>query len=97
MHDSVYDVAGDPRMAKAIRLILTKLADGPDGPLKEMSEGVLSGHVDLRAVTSTPFYDDALGTAVAPVLRQYEEMDEGTRRELVRRTEAELDDLLNSA
>ena len=49
MHDSAYDLAGgDARKAKLLRVSLQKLADGPDGALKEMAEGVLRGELDLR-------------------------------------------------
>ncbi|GAB7036562.1 MULTISPECIES: hypothetical protein [Catenuloplanes] len=94
MHDSAYELAGDRRMTKAVRLLLEKLAAGTDGTLKEMAEGVLAGNLDLREAAHSSIYGDALSAATEPALRRCAEMDEDERRALVRRTEAELEDLL---
>jgi hypothetical protein len=96
MHDSVYELAGDdPRMAKLLRASLTKLAAGADGPLREMAEGVLSGHVDLRQAAMSDTYGDELGSAFGRFWSHYEQLDQRERDELVRQTEVQLDELLD--
>ncbi|NJC69098.1 hypothetical protein HC031_05080 [Planosporangium thailandense] len=96
MHDSVYEVASDdPRLAKLLRASLTKLATGPEGPLREMAEGVLSGHLDLRRAAMSDAYGDALGSAFGRFWSHYEQLDQQERDELVRRTEDQLDALLD--
>ncbi|MGA5304602.1 hypothetical protein ACPCHT_32155 [Nucisporomicrobium flavum] len=96
MHDSVYDLAGDdPRMAKLLRASLTKLADGPDGPLREMAQGVLAGDVDLRQAAMSDAYGDELGAAFGQFWTRWEQLDDEERAQLVVRTEHQLDDLLD--
>lgn len=66
MHDSVYEIAGDdPRIAKLLRARLSRLAEGPAGPLQEMAESVLSGHQDLRLAAESDAYGSELGHASA--------------------------------
>ena len=96
MHDSVYEMAGDPRIAKALRLGLERIADGPDGPLKEMAEGVLAGNLDLREAASSEVYGEALGVAAGRFWTGYEQVGEDERTELIRRAESRLDELLES-
>jgi hypothetical protein len=96
MHDSVYEIAGDdPRIAKVLRASLTTLADGPDGPLREMAEGVLSGGLDLRRAAMSDVYGDELGSAFGAFWSEYETMDEAQRTELVGNAEQQLDALLD--
>ncbi|MBE1489027.1 hypothetical protein [Plantactinospora soyae] len=95
MHDSVYEIAGDdPRIAKLLRASLTKLADGPSGPLREMAENVLSGQQDLRVAATSDAYGSELGDAFGRFWSHYETLDETQRQELVEQTEGQLDDLL---
>jgi len=96
MHESVYDVAGDdPRLAKLLRVTLTELAEGPRGPLREMAEAVLEGQQDLREAAMSDAYGTELGTAFERFWSHYETLDEQERRDLVTRTERQLDDLLD--
>jgi hypothetical protein len=96
MHDSVYEMAGDdPRLAKLLRASLTKLAAGPDGLLKELAEGVLSGHVDLRQAAMSDTYGDELGSAFGRFWSHYEQLDQQERDELVQQTAEQLDELLD--
>jgi hypothetical protein len=96
MHDSVYDIAGnDPRIAKLLRLNLAKLAAGPDGPLKEMAEGVLDGHVDLRHAALTDTYGTELGTAFHRFQVYYQDLDAADRDQLTAATQQQLDHLLD--
>ena len=95
MHDSVYEMAGDPRVAKAVRLLLTELGDGPDGPLKEMAEGILAGNLDPREAAGSAAYGDELGTAFGSFWTRYQQLGPDERAELVEATERELDDLLD--
>lgn len=96
MHDSAYEIAGhDPRIAKVLRLSLTKLAQGPEGPLKEMAEGVLDGHVDLRQAAMSDAYGDELGSAMQRFETHYEALDPDERTELVDNAERQLDEVLD--
>jgi hypothetical protein len=96
MQDSVYELAGDDsRLAKLLRASLTKLAAGPDGLLKEMAEGVLTGHVDLRQAAMSDAYGDELGSAFGRFWSHYEQLDQQERDELVRQAEQQLDELLD--
>ncbi|GAA1805623.1 hypothetical protein HC028_03390 [Planosporangium flavigriseum] len=96
MHDSVYELVGDdPRLAKLLRASLSKLADGPEGPLREMAEGVLSGHVDLRQAAMSDAYGDELGAAFGRFWSHYEQLDQRERDELVRQAGQQLDELLD--
>ncbi|GII25491.1 hypothetical protein [Planosporangium mesophilum] len=96
MHDSVYEMAGDdPRLAKLLRASLTKLAAGPDGRLKELADGVLGGHVDLRQAAMSDAYSDELGAAFGRFWSHYEQLDQRERDELVGQTEQQLDNLLD--
>jgi hypothetical protein len=96
MHDSVYEIAGDdPRMAKLLRASLAKLAAGPEGPLREMAEGVLNGEVDLRQAAMSDAYGDELGAAFGRFWSRYEQLDQRERDDLVRQTEEQLDELLD--
>jgi hypothetical protein len=95
MHDSAYEIAGDdPRMAKVLRASLQKLADGPDGLLKEMAEGVLRGEVDLRQAAMSDAYGQELGDAFDRFSTYYTDLDQAERDRLVADTEGQLDDLL---
>ena len=92
MHDSAYDLAGgDPRKAKLLRVSLQKLADGPDGVLKEMAEGVLRGELDLREAAMSDVYGPALGAAFDQFSTYYTELDQEERDQLVATTERQLD------
>src|SRR5690349_7756405 len=96
MHDSAYDVAGgDPRKAKLLRVSLQKLADGPDGVLKEMAEGVLRDEVDLREAAMSDAYGPELGTAFDQFSTYYTELDRQQRDQLVATTQRQLDELLD--
>jgi hypothetical protein len=96
MHQSAYDVAGDdPRMAKLLRASLTKLANGPDGPLKEMADGVLSGQLDLREAAMSDAYGEELGVAFGRFQTYFDALDEEERQELVGQAEERLDELLD--
>lgn len=96
MHDSVYDIAGDDsRIAKLLRVSLTKLADGPDGPLKELAEGVLSGHVDIRQAAMSDACGDELGAAFDRFSSYYEQLDQDERVALVEKAERQLSVLLD--
>jgi hypothetical protein len=96
MHDSVYEIAGDdPRVAKALRAGLTKLADGPAGPLREMAEGVLDGGLDLRRAAMSDVYGAELGTAFGAFWSHYETLDEEQRAELTGNAERQLDAMLD--
>ena len=96
MHDSVYDLThGDPRLAKALKASLTKLADGPDSPLKEMAEGVLTGHVDLRQAAMSDAYGDDIGAAFNTFQTHYDHLDQAERDHLITKTEHQLDELLD--
>jgi hypothetical protein len=98
MHDSVYEIAGnDPRIAKALRASLTKLADGPDGPLREMAEGVLGGGLDLRQAAMSDVYGHELGSAFGAFWSTYETMDKTQRAELADSAEQQLDALLDES
>jgi hypothetical protein len=96
VHDSVYDIAGDdPRIAMLLRRSLTKLAAGPDGPLKEMAEGILDGHLDLRHAAMSDTYGDQLGAAFGRFWSHYQDLDPADRDQLVARTQRQLDELLD--
>lgn len=96
MHDSVYDLAGsDPRKAKLLRASLQQLADGPDGVLKEMAEGVLRGEVDLRQAAMSDAYGPELGAAFDRFSTYYTELDQDERDQLVATAERQLDELLD--
>jgi hypothetical protein len=96
MHDSVYEIAGDdPRMAKLLRAGLTKLAAGPDGPLKEMADGVLAGQVDLRQAAMSDAYGTELGAALDTFSSHYDQLDQDERDQLIATTEHQLDELLD--
>jgi hypothetical protein len=94
MHDSAYDIAGgDPRKAKLLRVSLQKLADGPDGVLKEMAEGVLRSELDLRDAAMSEVYGPELGTAFDQFSTYYTELDQQQRDQLVATTRRQLDEL----
>jgi hypothetical protein len=96
MHDSVYEIAGDdPRMAKLLRTSMQQLADGPDGLLKEMAEGVLRGDLDLREAAMSTVYGPELGKAFDQFTSYYTELDEQDRVHLVATTQRQLDELLD--
>jgi hypothetical protein len=96
MHDSAYDIAGtDPRKAKLLRASLQKLADGPDGLLKEMAEGVLRGEIDLRQAAMSDTYGPELGNAFDRFATYYTALDQSQRDLLVATTEHQLDKLLD--
>lgn len=96
MHDSVYDIAGDdPRMAKLLRTSLQQLADGPDGLLKEMADGVLGGELDLREAAMSSVYGPELGAALDQFTFYYRELDQQDRDQLVTTTQRQLDELLD--
>ena len=97
MHDSAYDLAGgDPRKTKLLRGSLQKLADGPDGVLKEMAEGVLRGDLDLREAAMSDVYGPDLGAAFDRFSTYYTELDQEERDQLAATTERQLDELLDS-
>jgi hypothetical protein len=97
MHNSVYEIAGhDPRLAKLLRASLTKLANGPDSPLREMAEGVLDGRLDLRTAAMSDAYGEELGTAFGQFWSYYEHLDDQQRQELVGQAEDQLDQLLDT-
>jgi hypothetical protein len=96
MHDSADDLAGgDPRKAKLLRVSLQKLADGPDGALKEMAEGVLRGELDIRDAAMSDAYGPELGAAFDRFTNYYTELDQEERDQLVATTERQLDELLD--
>jgi hypothetical protein len=96
MHDSVYDIAGDdPRKAKLLRASLQQLADGPDGALKEMAEGVLRGEVDLRQAAMSDAYGPQLGAAFDRFSTYYSELGQAECDELVATAERQLNELLD--
>jgi hypothetical protein len=97
MHDSAYDIAGgDPRKAKLLRASLQKLADGPDGLLKEMAEGVLRGEMDLRQAAMSDAYGPELGSAFDRFATYYVALDQAERDQLVATTEDQLNELLDT-
>jgi hypothetical protein len=78
MHDSVYDIAGDdPRLAKLLRSSLQKLADGPDGPLREMAEGVLNEAIDKFSAYFARLDHEQRDQVVADTQRQLDELLDG--------------------
>lgn len=96
MHDSVYDLAGDdPRIAKSLRASLTKLAEGPDGLLKEMAEGVLHGEIDLRQAALSEAYGNEIGVALDKFTVYYDTLDQDERNALAGQAEEQLDILLD--
>ncbi|GIM98232.1 hypothetical protein [Paractinoplanes toevensis] len=98
MHDSVYEIAGnDPRKAKLLRASLQKLADQPDGLLKEMAEQVLRGELDLRQAAMSDTYGQPLGVAFDQFTTYYDELDQHERDELVADTQQQLNELLDDS
>ncbi|OJF13004.1 hypothetical protein [Couchioplanes caeruleus] len=96
MHDSVYDLAGDdPRIAKFLRTALTQLADNPDPPLREMAQGVLDGHVDLRQAATSDAYAASFNEGSRAFWSYYDNLDETERQELARTGKHQLDTLLD--
>ncbi|GAA2548059.1 hypothetical protein GCM10010435_16760 [Winogradskya consettensis] len=96
MHDSVYDLAGDdPRLAKVLRASLRKLADGPDGPLKEMAEGVLNDQIDLRQAAMSQAYGDEIGAAFNEFAGYFTKLDPEERDRIVQETQHQLDVFLD--
>ncbi|AGZ43033.1 hypothetical protein [Actinoplanes friuliensis] len=96
MHDSAYEVAGDdPRLAKLLRVSLTKLAEGDDPLLREMAEGVLDGSVDLRRAAMSDAYDAGFDAAFSQFRDHYDSLDQDQREELAAETERQLDSLLD--
>ena len=97
MDDSVYQIAGDdPRIAKLLRAILTKLAHGSDPLMKELAQGVLAGHVDLRHAATSPAYDEAFESAFDKFTGYYDQLDQHQRDQLVADSEPQLDELLDA-
>ena len=96
MHDSAYDIAGeDPRKAKLLRASLQKLADGPDGLLKEMADGVLRGEIDLREAAASDVYGPEIGAAFDRFSTYYSALDQSERDALIANAERQLDELLD--
>lgn len=95
MHDSVHDIAGDARSARLLRLSLTKIADGPDGPMREMAREVLAGRADLRAAIREPAYGDELGKAFGRFWNDYREMSPAERDHLLQDTRRRVGELLD--
>jgi hypothetical protein len=96
VHDSAYEVAGnDARIAKMLRATLTRMAEGPDGSLKEMAVGVLSGKIDLRQAAMSDAYGAELGRAFGTFWTHYQELDDDERRELTEKGQQQLDALLD--
>jgi hypothetical protein len=92
--DTIYQVSGDdPRIARYLRASLTRLADGPEGPLREMADAVLRGDVDLRRAALSDAYGAELGTAFQRFWSTYREMDPADRERAVRQAEEHLDGL----
>ena len=93
--DTLYQVAGDdPRIAKFLRTSLTRLADGPDGPLREMAGAVLRGDLDLRQAALSDAYGAELGTAFHRFWSDYQGMEPADRDRAVQQAEEHLDTLL---
>ncbi|MDI6101708.1 hypothetical protein QLQ12_24100 [Actinoplanes sp. NEAU-A12] len=95
MHDSVYDVAGDPRKAELLRMSLDRIAEGPDGPLREMAREVLAGRADLRAATREAAYGDELSKAFGRFWGDYQAMSPAERDQLVQDTRQRVDELFD--
>jgi hypothetical protein len=97
MHDdSLYEVAaGDPRIAKLLRTSLQQLTDRPPGPLREMAEAVLRGHMDLRRAALSDAYGGELGAAFGRFWSEYQHMDPQERDRLMAQAEEHLDQLLD--
>lgn len=81
---------------KLLRASLQELADGPDGLLKEMAEGVLRGEVDLREAAMSDSYGPELGKAFDRFATYYTDLDQAERDELVATTEDQLNELLDT-
>jgi hypothetical protein len=97
MTDSIRDVARDPRKAKLLRASLQRLADGPDGLLKEMAESVLRGEVSLREAALSNVYGPELGAAFSRFSTYYDKLDEAERERLVATAERQLYDDASTA
>ena len=93
MHDSVHDIAGDPRRARLLRMSLERIADGPDGPLREMAREVLAGRADLRAATREAAYGDEIGRAFTRFWGDYQAMSPDERDRLVQDARDRADEL----
>lgn len=95
MHDSVYEIAGDPRLAKFLRTSLTTLANGSEPLLRELAEGVLSGRVNLREAVASDAYGEALSSAFERFSAYYDRLDGDEKERLTSETAQQLDDLLD--
>jgi hypothetical protein len=93
MNDSLSDVAGDPRLARVLRTSLTRIADGPDGPMREMAREVLAGRVDLRTALREPAYGEQLGAAFGRFWGDFQTMSPDERDRLVKDTRQRLDEM----
>ncbi|MEU4619607.1 hypothetical protein AB0G04_06480 [Actinoplanes sp. NPDC023801] len=91
--DSLRDVAGDARLARLLRTSLTRIADGPDGPMREMAREVLAGRTDLRTALREPAYGEPLGAAFDRFWGDFRAMSQDERDQLVKDTRQRLGEL----
>ncbi|GIE31907.1 hypothetical protein Ait01nite_049520 [Actinoplanes italicus] len=92
MSDDISDVASDPRLARVLRSSLTRIADGPDGPMREMAREVLAGRTDLRTALREPAYGEHLGAAFGRFWTDFQAMSPDERDRLVKDTRQKLDE-----
>jgi hypothetical protein len=91
MPDQLLDLAhGDPRLAEALRRMLTELAQHGTEKLREMSRAVLDG-ASLRALALSDTYGEEIGDAFGRFWTSYQDMSAEQRAELEEQTERRLD------
>jgi hypothetical protein len=76
-------MAGDPRIARAVKDSLRQLTDGSAGrELAEMARDLLEGRTDLPSVAGSTAYSEHLGAAVSTYERWYRGLTPEQRQHL---------------
>ena len=76
-------MAGDPRVARAIKADLIRLSNGAAGAeMAEMARDLLAGRIDLRTVAQSSAYSEQLTEAATTYDRWRSELTPERREEL---------------
>ena len=85
-------MAGNPRLAEAVKQSLESLRDGTAGPaMADMADEILNGRTDLRSVARSSAYASQLTEGIEKFSRWYADLSPEDREELGRRTQEMFD------
>lgn len=91
LNSELEQMAGNPKLARAIKDALTKLSKGAGGAdLAEMARDVLDGHTDLRTVGQSSAYSHQMTEAIGQFQQWQAELAPEEREELITDAQARL-------